>query len=1005
MTDAAANVRDGFFDSLLGDFLDESGQLLDRLNENLLQLDEWVRALDDPVAAHCDEDLLNSMFRAAHSLKGLSAMLGLSDINQLTHKIENVFDAARKDELVIDGDTVELMFQAVDRLVGLVDGLKTPEAEKVECESVIAGIQNLLAAAGVERRQTTQADAERALQQELADPPPAPVEEPRPAQNQVQEAPVGDPGGESESDDFLALVDETEIPPKYLAIFIDETQLSLDSLTETLLALESKDDRQAIENLLIVSHRIKGSAASIGLNRPAKLAHFMEDLLQDLRENGGELTTGMTDAMLKCTDALRGYVEGLKQGNPGSESFSALANELLAAQAAAASNGSNRGDLQAASPATEAESRPSEAVSPRQPAGESVDELRARALAAAPVDISGYFGRVFFQADLPLVGLKARLAYEKLAHVGRVYYCHPAPEQLDELEDLPCLAFGIASDEPEEAVHRTLRISGVVRVEVEPLRREASENEAGSRERAAASRSSGVRAVDAAASAESSAANSASSAPRSDASAEKSGGTSGPSKARAGEASAKPGETLRVDIERLDQLMNLAGQLVINRARFARIGEGLRKLAIGKQAPGLLGNTFTLLNKISDAAHGGRAEGLPHAELETIAAQARRIQADLEIVKREIEQFTHVRNAVSDLAEATHQLDRVTDAIQKSVMDTRMVPVGPLFTRFKRVIRDITHANGKDIRLVIRGEKTELDKRMIDELGDPLIHMVRNSADHGIESPEAREAAGKSRYGTVTLDAFHRGNSIVIQVLDDGRGLDPDRIRAKAVEKGILSPADAEKLSNQQAFQLIWEPGFSTADKVTEISGRGMGMDIVRSKIEEINGTVELESTPGVGTTLTIKLPLTLAILPSLMAEIDGDVFALPVESVVEIVRVQPAEMRTVHGLATARVRGRVLSVVRLSELLAWNRSSHSAAQENEGATLVILSDRGREVGLAVQTLLGEEDIVIQSMAENYHNVYGIAGASILGDGRVSLILDVAALIEMASRTDSIKES
>lgn len=334
-------------------------------------------------------------------------------------------------------------------------------------------------------------------------------------------------------------------------------------------------------------------------------------------------------------------------------------------------------------------------------------------------------------------------------------------------------------------------------------------------------------------------------------------------------------------------------------------------------------------------------------------------------------------------------------------MDTRMVPVGPLFNRFKRVIRDITRGNGKDIRLIIRGEKTELDKRMIDELGDPLIHMVRNSADHGVEPPEVREAAGKPRQGEVTLDAFHRGNSIVIQVIDDGKGLAPEVIRNKAIEKGIVSEADAEKLTTHQTYQLIWEPGFSTAEKVTEISGRGMGMDIVRSKIEELSGQVELDSTPGVGTTFTIKLPLTLAILPSLMAKIDHDVFALPIESVVEIMSVPASDFSTVHGLRTANVRGRVISVVGLNDVFSWNREPNcreNTVAKTSDETLVILSSEGSELGLCVDELLGEEDVVIKSMAENYRNVEGIAGASILGDGSVALILDIGTLIQMASR-------
>jgi len=370
----------------------------------------------------------------------------------------------------------------------------------------------------------------------------------------------------------------------------------------------------------------------------------------------------------------------------------------------------------------------------------------------------------------------------------------------------------------------------------------------------------------------------------------------------------------------------------------------------------------------------------------------------LETVRREVESFVRVHAAVNHLSEAVHQLARVTDGIQRTVMDTRMVPIGPLFNRFKRVVRDITRTNGKNIRLVISGEKTELDKRMIDELGDPLIHIVRNAADHGIELPEVRLAAGKPAEGTITLHAFHRGNCILIQVSDDGKGLDADRILRKALEKGLVTPADAERLTRSQIYQLIWEPGLSTAEKVTEVSGRGMGMDIVKSKIEALNGSAELDSTPGRGTTLTIKLPLTLAILPSLMVQIDGDMFAMPIEAVEEIVRIRRREVTTVHGVRAAVVRGRVVSLVSLDEICQWNHAtSRTNSQENDEITLVLVGDRGREIGLAVDRVLGEEDVVIKSIAENYRNIPGIAGASILGDGRVSLILDIVALIETAA--------
>ena len=385
--------------------------------------------------------------------------------------------------------------------------------------------------------------------------------------------------------------------------------------------------------------------------------------------------------------------------------------------------------------------------------------------------------------------------------------------------------------------------------------------------------------------------------------------------------------------------------------------------------------------------------------LENFHAQARRVQNELQVVHNEVQAVSQARGSVKDLLETIHQFGRISDAVQQAVMDTRMVPVGQLFTRFNRVVRDIARESGKEIRLEVRGEKTELDKRMIDELSDPLIHMVRNSADHGIETPEAREAAGKLRCGTVTLEAFHRGNNIVIRVNDDGKGLDTNRILRKCVEKGILSEADAEKMAPAQIHQMIWAPGMSTAEKVTGVSGRGMGMDIVKSKIEGLNGSVDIESIPGRGTTMTIRLPVTLAILPSLMVEIGGDVFAMPMETVSEIASVDQGHLTTVHGQQMAIVRQRAISLVRLGDTLSFHdREQGTETPPAEETTLVIIGESGREIGLAVDHVIGEEDIVIKSIAENYKNVSGIAGASILGDGRVSLILDVAALIEMVSK-------
>lgn len=1058
MSPSETPVRDEFYESLLGDFLDESAQLLDRLNENLLKLDEWVQAYEGQTPPRCDEELLHEMFRAAHSLKGLSAMLGLQDINQLTHKVENVFDAARKDQLPVTRDVVNLIFEAVDRLGALVAALKDPNAEPVAYEEVLEKIHQLLSACGAERGASTQADAERALAaleqgvQALGDAMGAPSgpadaspsgesssaqtpiaasagpesgaesgEQPAPAPMAPAPSSAAEETGET-VDPLQGIEDEPNLPTKYVGIFIDEADQTLDQLTEILLATEGAGQRETIEKLLVLSHQLKGSAASIGLHRAAKLSHLMEDGLQDLLANNLLLNPPLTDALLRCTDALRQFIQTLREGRPRTEHFGQAVRELLAAQQAAHPGGANSsggggessrqmGGSSGSSPSASGSASagaPAQGGSSPRPAsrasqdaapsgGPSTDSVspawRKQVTAKIPEGVRAIIGEVYFEAHLPLVGLKGRLIYEKLIRQGEVCQFDPSPETLDEAEELEKVSFALLTEQPISAIQTQLQIAGVDRMAMEtwppqtetPTSAPIAPNSTKSAETARP-----VSRASAGASAGSSVAGKSSGGPASAPS------SSEPSSAEA----AKPTETLRVDIERLDQLMNLAGQLVINKARFSRLNDALKGVLSGK-------NPLQVLERISVALEAlGQANGAEtldaHIQVEGFRAAVRRLLPDLEDLHKELQILPRVRQAVYELQEAVHQLDRVTDGLQQTVMQTRMVPIGPLFTRFKRVVRDITRLSGKSAQLVILGEKTELDKRMIDELGDPLIHLVRNAVDHGIEPPEVRESLGKPRQGTVTLEAFHRGNNIVIRISDDGRGLDADKILRKAIEKGLVTPADAEKMTRQQIYQLIWQPGLSTAEKVTEVSGRGMGMDIVLSKISDLNGTVEIDSTPGVGTTMTIKLPLTLAILPSLMIQIDGDTFALPIEAVVEIVHLDKSNMYTIQGEWTARVRDAVISVVHLSDVFTWNQAAAAPTEKSDQTTLVILGDAGRQIGLAVDHVLGEEDVVIKSISENYRNVPGIAGASILGDGRVALILDVIALVEMASGRHSV---
>jgi two-component system chemotaxis sensor kinase CheA len=335
-----------------------------------------------------------------------------------------------------------------------------------------------------------------------------------------------------------------------------------------------------------------------------------------------------------------------------------------------------------------------------------------------------------------------------------------------------------------------------------------------------------------------------------------------------------------------------------------------------------------------------------------------------------------------------------------------MVPVTPLFNRFKRVIRDLSQDRGKKVNLLIRGEKTELDKRMIDELGDPLVHLVRNSIDHGLEPPDVRVSRGKPEVGTIFLEASHSGNNVYIHVRDDGGGIDVGKIKAKLMDNRVLSASAIDELSDEQALEYIWHPGFSTAKEVTDVSGRGVGMDVVKTRINQLNGTIEVDSTPPQGTAFTIRLPLTLAIINSLLIRLRDVTFSIPVDDVREIVSVEERDVVTVHGKQTFDVRGEYIPVVSIDDVFAWHGIDYGydwaeRIRQTDSSTntvaVVILTAGGKAMGLRVDELLGSQDIVIKSLSDNFINIRGLSGASILGDGSVCLMLDVDAVMDMAT--------
>ncbi len=391
----------------------------------------------------------------------------------------------------------------------------------------------------------------------------------------------------------------------------------------------------------------------------------------------------------------------------------------------------------------------------------------------------------------------------------------------------------------------------------------------------------------------------------------------------------KKGEnTIRVDVERLDDLLNFVSELVLGRNMLAQIN-----------------------NEASIEYEGTK---LAH-----------------------------------DLSEATRQVDLMTTELQLAVMKTRMVKIGKVFNRFPRVVRDLAKDAGKSIQLVIRGEETELDKTLIEEINDPLVHLVRNSADHGIGMPEERKAAGKPEKGTITLSAEHEGNNIIITIEDDGRGMDPEKLKEKAISKGLITPDKAAELSKQEAFNLIFTPGFSTAEKVTNVSGRGVGMDVVKTNVTKLRGVINIESEVGVGTKIIIKLPLTLAIIHGLLVEVCGEIVVIPLNSVIEIVRVSKDAIYSVNQNDVIKLRETVLPLLSISDLLYHKKEEDVVEQQY----VVVVGIAERKFGLKVDDLLGQKEVVIKSLGSYLGNVEGIAGSTIMGDGKVVMIADISELV------------
>ena len=698
---------------------------------------------------------------------------------------------------------------------------------------------------------------------------------------------------------------------QYMDMFLDESHEHLQSLNDGLLVLEeNSEDISVVNEIFRNAHTLKGMSATMGFNKIAELTHEMEDVLDLIRKEQIKLTEDIVDTLFKCLDSLEQMVDNVGNGDP--EDLIDVSD--LVSKLSSISKGDAAPPPAAEAPAAAA---PAPAAAPAAPSAAEValqlnDTDKGMIRQAKEGGLQGVHIQVTLSDTCLLKSARSYMVMNALDELGDVIKTVPPAEELEQEKfehsfDI-LMVTGAELKAVEDALNTISEIDKIVVELVDPDKSAAAAAAPPPPPAAAAAAAPPPPPAAAAAPAPAPAAKKA--APK----------AAAPAAAGAAQKKAHQSQSVRVDIEKLDTLMNLMGELVINKVRLEQIGQ------------------------------------------------------------------TH---RLTELTETLEQMDRVTTDLQNIVMKVRMVPVSAVFNRFPRMVRDVSKELNKEINLTIEGEETELDRTVIDEIGDPIMHLLRNSLDHGVEHPDDREAKGKPRTGEVGLIARHEGNNVVIMVTDDGAGINADKIRKKAVEKGMISHEEADKLDDADAVRLIFLPGFSTAEQISDISGRGVGMDVVRSKIESLSGHVDVETHVDEGSVFKIKLPLTLAIIQAMLVQVQEEMYAIPLGSIDSTINIQETDIQTVQNKEVIVLRGEIIPIIRMGEML---QVPH--VKDTNEIFVVVVHAGEAKAGIVVDNLIGQQEIVIKTLGNLFAGLKMFSGATVLGDGRVALILDVATMMQ-----------
>ncbi|AXI10046.1 chemotaxis protein CheA [Oceanobacillus zhaokaii] len=663
---------------------------------------------------------------------------------------------------------------------------------------------------------------------------------------------------------------------QYLEVFLDESREHLQAVNDNILKLEKKpDDLDIVNEIFRSAHTLKGMSATMGYEDIASLTHKMENVLDQIRNNKLTVTTEVIDIIFLAIEYLEDMVDSISAGKDGKRDVSELVYRLeLVEKGETASDSDTRSEV-------------ASTIEPKETLQLELDEFQMTIIEQAKEqNVFGYQLTVSLSEDSILKGARAFMVFEALEKIGEVIKTSPAVEEIEEGDFDKEFTLIFLSKQTADAIKAPLyKISEVEHVAISTLIFELKEQV---QEVAETTQESSVEVENT------------------------------PAESKNNHAS----KTIRVNLERIDDLLNLFEEVVIDRSRLEVISEGIDN---------------------------------------------------------------------PDLLETVEHMGRVSSDMQSLILAMRMVQIEQVFNRFPRMIRGLARDLNKKINLEIIGAETELDRTVIDEIGDPLVHLIRNSVDHGIEMPEVRKQAGKPEEGKIILRAFHSGNHVFIEIEDDGAGINRNKVEAKAIEKGIITAEHAETLSDDEVAQLILSSGFSTADHISNISGRGVGLDVVKSKIESLSGRISIETEEGKGSIFSIQLPLTLSIISTLLVRVQQETYAIPLSSIIETVLLEESEIMTAHGQKVMDFRGHVIPLVALAEVfqvptMEKEKSKHEA--------IVIVKKGDKLTGLIVDSFLGQKEVVLKSLGYYLGDVFAISGATILGDGEVALIIDPNALIK-----------